>query len=207
MENNNMSEMLNVLGDRMAEMVSRSLVSVNTDAISKLLEDVSLHLSDHIMDAYFSDMEHAIQVVQNSMGDLTNKIASSVVISADIGNVLSSQIASALKSASPYLQESQRQECEEILPTLEKHDKCLSRGDLLTILGILISLFFGIMSSIPNKQLDRIIQQNETIIEQQQAEITEISKEDKQLRQTIDDLSETIGELTEYLDNSNDVND
>lgn len=114
---------------------------------------------------------------------------------------LASQVMRSIEYAIPYMDSDQQEEyAEDVLPKLQDcQDKKLTLSDILTIISLLVTIYFGIISSLPDEQLDRISQQNEIIIEQQE-ELIELKKEDAELRETLDALTDSINLLTDEVE-------
>lgn len=105
----------------------------------------------------------------------------------------------ALEQAEPYLPPETNEECKNtVLPKLKSSRK-LTLSDVLTILSLLVTIFFGIISSAPDEQMERIIAQNECIIEQQE-ELIQLQKEDKELLNTLNALSDSINLLSDEVE-------
>jgi hypothetical protein len=108
-------------------------------------------------------------------------------------------VTDALEYAEPYLPPETKEECKNtVLPKLKSSRK-LTLSDALAILSLLVTILFGILSSTPDEQMDRIIAQNERIIEQQ-AELIQLQKEDKALLDTLDSLSDSINLLSDEIE-------
>lgn len=71
---------------------------------------------------------------------------------------------------------------------------------VMALLSLLITIYFGILHSMPDKQMSKIIEQNSEIIENQKDELDESKESDQQIREALQDLSECISNLTEELD-------
>lgn len=117
-----------------------------------------------------------------------------------------------LNQVEPYLPPEDKEQCEAIIkPAIEEKSRPhLTLSDALAILSLLITIFFGIVASMPDEQTERIIAQNEIIIDQHN-EIIRLQEEDKALLDTLNSLSNSINLLTdevellrEELENSND---
>ncbi len=75
----------------------------------------------------------------------------------------------------------------------------MTLSEILAIISLLVTIYFGIVSSRPSEQLERIIEQN-AIMTEQQAKIIELTQEDQHLRDTLDSLSNSIDLLNDELD-------
>lgn len=105
-----------------------------------------------------------------------------------------------VRSVEKYIPEDQREMYENTLrPKLEFQDKKLSTSDLLSLLSLLVTIFFGILSTFPNEQLDRISEKEDTLIAQQE-QIIELQQENQELRNTLEDLADAINGLSERLE-------
>ena len=116
------------------------------------------------------------------------------------GQGLSDSLIDTLIRVEPYLPPAEKEQCEAIVkPKLkEKSSTQLTLSDALSLLSLLVAIFFGIVSSMPNEQAERIIAQNEIIIEQRN-EIVQLKKEDEALLDALDSLSNSINLLTDEV--------
>lgn len=114
---------------------------------------------------------------------------------------LISSLADALGQIEPYLSLEDIGKCETVIePKLKEQSASrLSLSDMIAILSLLVSIFFGIISSLPDDQTERIIAQNEIIIDQQ-AEIARLKEEDKALLDALNSLSNSINLLTDEVE-------
>lgn len=110
-------------------------------------------------------------------------------------------LANTLAYVEPYLPPEKKEECERvILPKLSKESRIkLTFSDVVAILSLLVTIYFGIISSLPNDQLDRLIEQNEIIIEQQD-EIARLKEEDEKLLNALNSLTDSINLLSEEVE-------
>lgn len=142
-----------------------------------------------------------------------NQLVSSISTSEKIANLLANSVtdsilnsvAVAIASAQSYISVEQYEEyTETIEPALsQKNGHRLTLGVWLSLIGLLFDILFGIVSILPNEQLDRIIQQNDIIIDQQQ-EMLELKKEDAELRDTLNALIDSINLLSDEIDSLRD---
>lgn len=115
--------------------------------------------------------------------------------------VLLDSLAGTLTQIDPYLPPEEKEQCETIiLPKLQQKNRArLTLSDALSILSLLLTILFGVISALPDEQTERIIAQNEIIIEQQ-AELIQLEKEDEDLLYTLDCLTESINLLNEEVE-------
>lgn len=107
----------------------------------------------------------------------------------------------ALTRIKAYLPPEERKICTDtVIPQLRKKSAAkITLSEALALLSLLVSIFFGVTSSMPDTQVERIIAQNEIIIEQQ-AEIVRLQKEDEDLLEALDALSKSINLLTDEIE-------
>lgn len=119
----------------------------------------------------------------------------------DTASFLLDSLVNTLSYIEPYLPPEKKEECESvILPKLSKESKIkLTLGDAVAILSLLVSIFFGIIASLPNDQTERLIAQNEVIIAQQN-EIIQLKKEDEELLNALDSLTDSINLLSKEVE-------
>lgn len=164
--------------------------SLLLDAITKLTA------SDYKMDmAALSSFASAL--VKPLPADSWVNIANSAFISSSI----IAKALEAVENAAPYCEQVEKEDPLPPLPEEAKTKKSWWTFDrALTLLSLLITIFFAILQSLPDDQLEEIIKQNEEIIENQQVEIEAVRESNQELREILQDLSESIADLTEELD-------
>lgn len=111
-------------------------------------------------------------------------------------------LADTLTRVEPYLPQEEKEKCESVIrPKLsEKSRTRLTLSDALSILSILLSIFFFVLGSMPNDQAERIIQQQDKIIANQEAEIAQLREKDQALLDTLNSLSDSINLLTDEIE-------
>lgn len=111
-------------------------------------------------------------------------------------------LVAALNQAEPYLPPEEKEQCETVIkPRLERRSRTrLTLGDALTILNLLLTIFFFVLGTMPDDQAERIIQQQNKIIANQEAEITQLREDDQALLDTLESLSNNINLLAEKIE-------
>ncbi len=162
-----------------------------------IIENLNLFLSDiqsRILEIYPKVNYQSINKVLSFFGQI-----SSDLIDVPFFNQAIPYLAKTMKKVEPYLPSDKKEEYQNIvLPKLQSKHR-LSLSELLSILNLLVAIFFGVIASMPDEQTERIIAQNETMIEQQ-AEIIQLQKEDQALVDVLDSLSDSINVLTDEID-------
>lgn len=164
--------------------------------------------------AYYSRLQKAQELLDSAFGDKPRPSHNSDTYRIMSQSALES-LRNALTLAELYLPPEEKEQYETIIkPKLEeKSSSRLTLSDILSLLSLLVTIFFGIISSMSDEQAERIIAQNEVIIEQNN-EIIQLKKEDEALLDALDSLSDSINLLTdevkslrEELESSNDPSD
>lgn len=116
---------------------------------------------------------------------------------------LRKSLLSALNQIKICLPPNEKRKFEDIvIPQIKQKTKTrLTLSEALALLSILVSIFFGVVSSMPNEQIERIIAQNEIFIKQH-AEIAK-SREDKDLINALNSLSDSINTLSDQVNQLN----
>ena len=71
---------------------------------------------------------------------------------------------------------------------------------VLALLSLLVTIYFGILQSLPSEQMSEMIEQNNEIIENQEEELEELRESNQQIREILQNLTDSISDLTEELD-------
>lgn len=118
----------------------------------------------------------------------------------ELPDELVEQISSAVKVANPLIPAEQQSQFQtEILPRVKEcRSKKLSISDILALISLLFTVYFGIIASLPDEQLERISNQTEVIIEQQE-EIIELNQKDLELQEALNALTGSINLLTDEV--------
>lgn len=164
------------------------------DAISQLQEKIML-----LTNINYSGVEVALRGFTQAQDHLFNTIASS---SNATCQTLLDSLLTTLEQAEPYFPPEEKKQCEAIIKpqVAEKHCTRLTLSDALSILSILLSVFFFVLGSMPDDQAERIIQQQNKIIANQESEIAQLRKEDQTLLDTLDSLSDSINLLANEIE-------
>ena len=107
-------------------------------------------------------------------------------------------ISASIADAKPFMTPAQQQVCEE--QTTPAHTRKLSLSDALAILSILVTIVFGLIQQLPDKQLDAIIDQQETMIEMEREQNAALISAINSLNATVGRLSDEIEVLQNCLD-------
>ncbi len=190
-------------------VIQESLRFSNSSAVQEVIQ--------HVMSPAVED---ALARIHGGYGCTEKSLSSEeqsldkIFCSTEKSNRLAQSFCSAVSISAPYVNANAGNEnsTKTDTPTVEPKIKLkqqLSMSDILTLIGILMTFFSIIISCLPNEQLTRIIEQNDTIIEQQ-AEIIELSEEDLALRQTLEQLTDCINlfaeEIEPFREGTKDVN-
>lgn len=133
---------------------------------------------------------------------------------AELTCIVDTELQRILRSAMPYMSESNRVECEEVvLPQLgEQGPKKLSFEIILAIISLLLTALSTVITLIPDNRLDKIIEQNDLIIEQNEqiirfqadqirhSDADGIERLAYDIADTIRYLSDEVNALTEQSD-------
>lgn len=172
--------------ERMATVFLKSSPSY-CDALdstfSKTFSELEL-VCNNIDMSYFSDfLTRYAEMMSRPSADMAGVSFSS--------ERLRDSITTSLAEAKPFISQEQQQLCENsVVPSLNRK---ISLSDMLALLSLLLSLWFGLLSLLPNEQLN-------TIIEQQTLQIEAERKENEALLNAIDSLSATVEQLSAEID-------
>lgn len=196
-ENSFLLSLLPVL-EKLSTQASWPLINESFKSIQDVLTTV-LTSSNRIS---LDSLMESLSIMQGYMESISQIYIDTLSVWPSIQETLLGHVVAALEMAFPYMDSAQREEYqEEVVPKLEKVSSRnkLTISDILAIISLLVTIYFGIVSSLPNEQLDRISQQNEIIIGQQ-AELIELTKEDTELRKTLDALTDSINLLSDEVE-------
>ena len=108
--------------------------------------------------------------------------------------------AAAVAAAQPYIPVDQIEICPlETLSDLKSRETIWSKDCILALIGVLLTIISMIISSLPDKQLALLIEQNETLIEQHE-EIIKIQEENSELHEVLYALTNSINLLTDEVE-------
>lgn len=142
------------------------------------------------------EFRRMIETIQNSLSSFS--VETEAVTRGFQPAISGAEIAAAMQRAidlsTPYISEDMIVETEGALQGLRS--KRLSRGDMISLASLLLSIVFFLISSRPSEQLERIAKQNEIMIEQNE-KVIELIQEDKQLIETLNALQDSIDLLTD----------
>lgn len=183
----NIASMLEAFSKKPAFTADTSLL---LDAIEKLTA------ADHKIDMSALS-SFASTLVKPLPADSWVNIANSDFISSSV----IAKALEAVENAAPYYEQAEKEDPLPSLPEEAKTKKSWWTFDrVFALLSLLVTIYFGILQSLPDDQLEEIIKQNEEIIETQQAEIEAVQDSNQELREILQDLSESIADLAEELD-------
>lgn len=189
------------------------ILSANRASILSIIDSISV-LTNTLGNSYYkticSATSVAISILENFskqyQEDLINNIYLCLeIISKSIDDLsLPKSVAEDVVAATSYLDLDTKENYTNAAPPSLKDNpkRRLTLSDALSILSILLMIFFEIISSRPNEQLERIIAQNDTLIAQNATIIeqqTEIAENDKALYDTLSSLTDTINLVSETI--------
>lgn len=166
------------------------------------LKQIQMQLTNTVHESAYTNLFDSLQSLTSVMQNISSNIlTTSLWTQRNSWEAIADTLRATLESVEPYVLEEQFQELEQsVQPILKPQGKPhLSLSNLLSIISLLFAIFFGIISNIPDKRIDRIIAQNDTIINQN-AEIIELEKEDKDLQDTLQNLTDSIHLLTDEVE-------
>lgn len=195
----NISSLLTQYNSIMQSVASVSAIYAHLPAMAKSLTAVQQSAVLHCANIDYQGLSAALA----SFAKVQQHILDTAVIADSASNqaVLLDSLAGTLTQIDPYLPPEEKEQCEAvILPKLQQKNRArLTLSDALSILSLLLTILFGIISTLPDEQTERIIAQNEIIIGQQ-AELIQLEKEDEDLLYTLDCLTESINLLNEEVE-------
>lgn len=160
------------------------------------------NISD-ILTASSKDISQAVKTIQiaslipleNQMKQFSKEIQALNEINHEI-------ILQAVESAAPHLEDEQRRTCEEeIIPKLKNPQKePMSRSDWFSVINILITVIFSLLSLRPDPQAQRQIEQNDQLIAISEEQLEIDKKQIDLLNQTIDLYALALNDAMQRLD-------
>lgn len=180
---------------KMQENISNQLMEPTSNAYLNLpvVLDSMSSIQQKFIDLYsnidYQEIITALTSLEQSYEEMLNTTCISVLDS----------LSDILMQAEAYLPPRVKEESGDIVFSNLKSKHGFALSDAVAILSLLVSIFFGIVSSMPDDQAERIITQNEIIIEQQK-EIIQLQKEDKELSNILQSLSDNINLLSDEIE-------
>lgn len=187
----------NNLFDDYLEGIARSVSSINEAYSSSMADTLSQTLKNYSLPQIsidYSGISSALKQFSEYQLDAISLSHSS------LSQTLLDSLSDTVTQIEPYLPPEKKAECENvILPKLKHKSPKLTLSDALSILSLLVAIFFGIIASMPDEQTEQIIAQNEIIIDQQE-EIIRLQKEDDALLNALDSLTNSINLLSDEIE-------
>lgn len=208
----------------MLQETLRQIVEMNA-TISQLIPKISFSQLDSMKqtlseissisirtDAFLSGWDAVFREISN-----TSRLVSQIPVESIQGfrdSLLPVQdaLVSAIAIARPYMSPVQIEKAESMVPDIfepappEKPPKSspkLSFSTLLALFSLLVTIIFGIISTLPDKQLEQITEQNAVLIEQNE-ELYSLEAEKlavlRQLIETAEDVSDVLDALKQDAD-------
>lgn len=176
--------------------VINDLLPVMASSLSAMQQSAALHCANIDYQGISAALASFAQASQHILD------AATIADSFSSRAVLFDSLIGTMEQIEPYLQPEEKGQREAIIePHLrEKAHMHLKLSDTLSILSILPSILFFLLSSMPDDQTDRIIQQQSRIIANQEAEIAQLHKKGQALLDALDSLSDSINLLTNEIE-------
>lgn len=183
--------------------IAQSLLSthVETSNLSSMAGTLSM-LQKRVVDLHSAINYPGVEMALKTFDLIPNSLLGTAMLTNDLPHQpLLDSLSGTLAQIEPYLPEDKKEECDNIIrPKLSKATHIrLTLSDTISILSLLVTIFFGIVASMPDDQTERIIAQNDIIVEQQ-AEIIRLKQEDEALLDALDSLSDSINLLTDEIE-------
>lgn len=129
-----------------------------------------------------------------------------------VSNELYNIVSNALLDAAPFMTEEQRIECSDVIEPIASDMKKsgVTFEKIMIFFTFLLGLYTAILATLPNEQLEKLANQQNTIIEQQEEIVEELHKindNDDELVQAINSLSTAIVALSDEMELLRDEND
>ncbi len=175
--------------------------SAQIDAMKSLIADISTFYSEDFMRG-IDDLSHGLNETARQISQIS--LESVQDLRSSLWTVQDALVG-AIAVARPYMSPDQIQEAEDIFPDIfepapsgkpKKSAPKLSLNTFLALFSLLITIIFGIISTLPDKQLEQITEQNAVLIEQNEELYSLESEKLAVLRQ----LLETAEEVSDALD-------
>lgn len=213
----------NLYGESLAallEAISASFSEAHTESIKNMaavLAALTEQAKEMLSDAHFAEAAAAMAKLQAPGSTQISTIASMLTAFAEAASrdyiadftyvfaAPSPSIAKAVEAAEealPLVSFDQSDEPSLLpLPEEARTKKSWWTFDrVLALLSLLITIYFGILQSLPNKQLSEMVEQKNEIIENQEEELEELKESNQQIREILQNLTDSISDLTEELD-------
>lgn len=193
--------------------ISSSIIIENMTAAFDALESVIQSLPIQHDNEYWSSLAATISNVVKHTDDITKAMiasASAAVTTIPQINIDYASIADSIVRALQFIPEGneQRQSAEEFVADI-RTNSCShwTRGEILALLALLVTLLFGILNLLPNKQLEQVIHREDQIITAIEDEKQAREEENQKLIDVINSLQDSITELSDVIDTLEDDDD
>lgn len=205
-------------------------IAETSASVSQLIPKISLSQLDSLKqalseissisiraDAFLSGWDSVIREISDTSRLVSQISAESLQGYRDSLLSVQDALVCAIAAARPYMSPVQIEEAESIVPDIfepappEKPKKSapkISISTLLALLSLLVTIIFGIISTLPDKQLEQIAEQNAVLIEQNE-DLYSLEEEKlavlRQLLETAQDVSDVLDALDQDPDSVADV--
>lgn len=109
-------------------------------------------------------------------------------------------VLNSIEQAEPLLDENAQKKCEEIKPVLTAPKHHLTLSEVIALIGLLFTILSYISQTATDRQLETIIQQNQTQIELLEEKNEAEERENRELLDIVENLTESIQELNEIAE-------
>ena len=192
-----------------AKAMQKALASsprLMVDNISDALSVLSDAISGAVTDESIQNITATIEVLAARISELTN----TPIVNSNSDPIvpIPEETIASIQSAIPYLEEDRQATCQEFIQSYNLKDpkKKLTWSEAVELLSVLFALFSLIIQLLPNPQLDKIIEQNNTLIAQNEIIIqNQTNNNSDELESVLYGLSNGIHLLADEINSLRDV--
>lgn len=197
-----LNRLAQVAQESMKILVSAS-TAVNTDQISDTLSALADGISGILPDNNLQNFSAALDILVTQLTAIYGTPLANVP-SDPVVTIPEETIAS-IQSALPCLEEEGQTTCREFIQShsLEIDKRELTLSNAIALIGLFLTIIFGILQMLPDKQLDEIIEQGDTLIAQNEI----IIQQQAELVSILHDLENGLHLLTDVVDSIRDENE
>lgn len=202
MENTNYSNNFGVMMQAAKDVLGECILSLTPDT-SNIFSTMSVLLGimqETLMDGYKQQLGEVSKAIRILLETISWQYPDSEEFLPCIP--VQDEISESAKVALQYVKEEETDShTQDVLTKIaEKSEKQITLADAIAILGLLVTILFGILQQLPNKQLETIVDQNNIQI----AQSDELLDSLNEIANGINILAEKVDALREQSDNSDD---
>ena len=197
---------LDQLPQNMQEVVTilaSSSTAINISQISETLSALTNEILNLVTDNNLKNLTTVVETIAAQLSIIVESPWTNIPVDSIVS--IPVETIESIQSTITHLDEGQQTTCQEFIQShaQEFQKRKMTLPDALALLTLLVTIFFGILQLLPDQQLEKIIEQNDTRIAQNEV----IIQNQTELESVLYDLGNGIHLLTDVVDSIRDGNE